>query len=172
MKKFTLSGFLILLFVLSALTACHGSKGNDQTTKAVITLSTSGTLPAGTLIYGAQATIHLPAGVTAKASPSSADPSKMVTDNGVVVATGTSVGAEIVLATYLTSTSTPTTYAVESYIAKSSGFSTGDYMTVNCDIAAGSNPAATDFSVSDFKAVDVNGATITGLTVGWTAAIQ
>jgi hypothetical protein len=172
MKKSTLSAFLILLFALSSLAACHGHKSDDQPVKAVITLSTSGALPAGTLIYGARATINLPAGVTAKASPSSADPSQMVTDNGVVVAAGASVGAELVLASYTTSTTTPPTHSIELNVAKSDGFSTGDFVTVNCDIAAGSNPAATDFPVTDFEAVDQNGATITGLTVGMTAAIQ
>jgi len=169
MKKTALSA--LLMIILMSLAACHG-KGSDQPTKAVITLSTSGSLPAGTQIYGAQATIKLPAGVTTKASPSSTDPTKMVTDSGVVIATGSSVGAESVLATYVTSTSAPTTYSVELYVAKSSGFSTGDFVTVNCDIADGTNPSVSDFSVSDFKAVDQNGATITGLTIGMTAAIQ
>lgn len=172
MKKFTSSGFLIMLFVVSSLAACHGSKGNNQTSRAVITLSTSGTLPAGALIYGADATINLPAGVTAKASPSSANPLIMDTDTGVVVAAGASVGAELVLATYTTSTTSPSTYSVELHVAKSDGFSTGDFVTVNCDIAAGNNPGASDFSVTDFKAVDQNGAPLTGLTLGMTAAIQ
>lgn len=173
MKKFTLSGFLVLLFILSLLAACgHKSHDQAQPTQAVITLSTSGSIPAGTLIYGAQATLKLPAGVTAKASPSNVNPMTMVTDSGVVVATGTSVGAENVLATYATLTTTPATHSVEVYVTKSSGFSTGDFVTIHCDITAPAKPSVADFSIADFKAVDQNGATLTGLTLGMTAAIQ
>jgi hypothetical protein len=171
MKKTILSG-VVILSVLFSLAACRSSSSSAaQPTKAVITLSMIGTLPAGTLIYGANATVNLPAGVTAKASPSSANAQAMVTDTGVVTASGQASGAETVLASYATGT-TPSTYKVGVYVAKSNGFLLGEFATVNCDIADGSFPAPTDFTVTDFKAVDQNGAAITGLTIGYTAAIQ
>jgi hypothetical protein len=175
MKRTTILGLLITLFILVSLAACGGGGGNNgpvPPTKAVIKLSMTGTLPAGTLIYGAQATVNLPAGVTAKASPSSANPQVMVADNGVVSASGQASGAETYLATYLSSSPTASTYKVELSVAKSSGFLVGEFATVNCDITAGYSPAATDFTVTDFKAVDQSGVEISHMAVGLTAAIQ
>jgi hypothetical protein len=175
MKMTTLSGLLITCFILVSLVACGGGGGGSspaQPTKAVITLSMTGSLPTGTLIYGTQATVNLPAGVTAKASPSSSNPQVMVTDAGVVSASGQAAGAESVLATYLTSSTTPATHKVALHMAKSVGFSVGEFAVVNCDIAAGSFPAAVDFTVTDFTTFDSNGLTISGLAAGLTAAIQ
>jgi hypothetical protein len=175
MKRSTISSVLILLFILVSLAACSsggGSTNPPPPTKAVITLSMTGTLPAGMLIYGTQATVNLPPGVTAKASPSSANPQALVTDLGVVSASGQAAGAEIASGAYLASSTTPTTYKVDLSVSKSSGFSAGEFAVVNCDIAAGYFPAVTAFTVTDFKAVDQNGATLTGLTVGHTVAIQ
>jgi hypothetical protein len=174
MKRSTISSLLIILFILVSLTACGGGGNNSSPppTKAVITLSMTGTLPAGTLIYGTQATVNLPTGVTVKASPSSANPQAMVTDLGVVSASGQAAGAEIASGLYLVSSTTPTTYKVELSVSKSSGFSAGEFAVVNCDITAGYFPAVTAFTVTDFKAVDQNGATLTGLTVGQGVAIQ
>jgi hypothetical protein len=178
MKITTRSGFVITLCMLVSLAACSGGGGSSAPvppTKAVITLTTlsmTGSLPAGTLIYGAEATVNLPAGVTVKASPSSENPQVMVTDNGVVSASGQAAGAETYLATYLASSTTPTTYKVELSVAKSIGFLVGEFVTVNCDITAGYSPAATDFTVTGFKAVDQSGVEISNIAVGFTAAIQ
>ena len=88
MKMTTTSGLLITFFILASLVACGGSSSSSapvQPTKAVITLfsTATGALPAGTLIYTTQATINLPAGVTVKASPSSANPQVMVVNTPV-----------------------------------------------------------------------------------------
>jgi len=175
MKMTTLSGLLITCFILVSLVACGGGGGGSapvQPTKAVITLSMTGTLPAGTLIYGVQATVNLPAGVTAKASPSSSNPQAMVTDAGVASASGQAAGAETVLASYLTSSTTPTTHKVALYMAKSGGFSVGEFGVVNCDITAGYFPTAADFTVTDLMTFDSNGLTIPGLSVGLTTTVQ
>ncbi|MGC1453981.1 MAG: hypothetical protein WA946_02165 [Nitrospirota bacterium] len=177
MKMTTLFGLLITCFILVSLVACGGGGGGGgsapaQSTKAVITLSMAGTLPAGALVYGTQATVNLPAGVTVKASPSSANPQVMVTDTGVVSASGQAANAETVLATYLASSTTASTSKVALYVAKSGGFSVGEFALVNCDITAGHFPAAADFTVTDFKTFDSNGLTISGLTAGLTATIQ
>jgi len=57
-------------------------------------------------------------------------------------------------------------------VANAGGFGTGEFVTVNCDIASGSYPHAADFSLSDPSVADLNGASITGLTAGFTADIQ
>lgn len=174
MRKNHLSGLLVMLCIPVLLVACGEGGGSNPVvlpTKATVTLSTTGTLPAGTKIYGIDLMVVLPTGVTAKASPSSANPAVMVTDSGVVTATGAASGADSVLATYLTSSTTPT-HQMEIYVTKSDGFTTGEFATVNCDITPGTYPAAADFSTPEFQAVDQNGAMISGLTLGFTAAIQ
>jgi hypothetical protein len=177
MKMTTTSGLLITCFILVSLVACGGSSSSApaQPTQAIIKLSsmTTGTLPAGTLIYGTQATVNLPKGVTVKASPSSANPQAMVTNPGVVSASGQAAGTDTVLdATYLASSATPSTYKVELYMAKPSGFSVGEFAVLNCDITAGYAPAVADFTVTDFTTWDSLGHTIPGFTVGFTAVIQ
>jgi len=176
MRKNHLSGLLVMLCIPVLLVACGVGGGGSNPpvvlpTKATVTLSTTGTLPAGTKIYGIDLMVVLPTGVTAKASPSSANPAVMVTDSGVVTAIGAASGADSVLATYLTSSTTPT-HQMEIYVTKSDGFTTGEFATVNCDITPGTYPAAADFSTPEFQAVDQNGAMISGLTLGFTAAIQ
>jgi hypothetical protein len=177
MKMTTTSGLLITCFILLSLVACS-SGGSDngpvQPTTAVIKLfsTETGALPAGTLIYGTQATVNLPKGVTVKASPSSANPQAMVVNDTVVSASGQAAGAETVLGSYLVSSATASTYKVELYVARSSGFSAGEFAVLNCDITAGYAPAAADFTVTDFKAFDSNGLAIPGFTAGFTAAIQ
>ena len=96
----------------------------------------------------------------------------MVVNAPVVSASGEAAGAETVLASYLASSTTPSTYKVELKMAKSSGFLAGEFAVLNCDITAGYAPAAADFTVTDFKTFDSNGLTIPGFTVGFTAAIQ
>ena len=96
MKKTNQTVLLMTLFILISLTACGGGGGGDAappSTKAIVTISTSGTLPAGTKIGGIQVTVNLPAGVTAKASLYSAGSSTMVTDTGVITASGTAAGS-------------------------------------------------------------------------------
>lgn len=172
MKKTLQAGAAIVL-ILFSLIACSSKSSDTRVapTTAVVTLSTTGTLNTGTQIFAAQATVNLPAGVTAKAGPSASNAQVMVTDAGVVTASGQATGAEVILATYVTG-SAPSTYKVKISVGKSSGFATGDFATVKCDVAAGSFPAATDFTITDFEAFDQYGAQITGLTPGYTVSIQ
>lgn len=172
MKKTTLSELLMMLLILVSLSACGGGGGGGvgiappaQPTQAVLTLSTAGT---GT-IAGIQATVTLPAGVSVMASPSPANASVLVTDDGVVSALGSATGADEVLATYVTFT---TSSQVKISVIKTIGFTTGDFAVVNCNIAAGHNPAATHFTITDLQAVDQSGAAMNGLTAGLTVVKQ
>jgi hypothetical protein len=173
MKKTSLFVQLMLITGLAAMIGCGGGGGGDaapQYTKAIVTLSTTGTLPAGTKIGGIQVTVNLPAGVTAKASLYSAGSSTLVTDTGVITASGTASGS-YTSGVYLANTAA-STYKISMGIVNANGFSTGEFAQVSCDIAAGSSPTAADFSLSNFAVVDLNGGPLTGLTPGTTVAFQ
>jgi len=169
MKKTTLSGLLICILALFAIAGCKGSNDEEpQPTTAVVTIMSQGT---STQIGGIDVTLDLPAGVTVKATPDSANPAVQVTNADVVAASGAATGANTgTIATYTAATAT-VAGKVMVQVANADGFGTGEFLTVNCDIAAGSFPKATDFTVTVVKAVDINGAAI-GLTAGYTAAIQ
>jgi hypothetical protein len=57
-------------------------------------------------------------------------------------------------------------------LANSSGFGIGEYATVNCDIIAGYNPTQADFSLTGIVVKDLNGASLNGISVDFTATIQ
>ncbi len=175
MKKTSVFVRLMLITGLAAMIGCGGGDGGDAApppTKAIVTLSTTGTLPSGVQIGGIQAKINLPAGVTAKASPSVLNNAVLFTDTGVVVATGSATGAEFVTGVYSTGTTT-VTYAVSLGVSKNSGFSTGEFAQVTCEIAVGSAPSASDFSISDVTIKEQTTlATITGLTPEFTVTFQ
>jgi len=171
MKKTTLSGLLIFILALFTIVGC-GENNDDETqpiqpTTATLKIMSQGT---STQIGGINVSVALPAGVTVKAI---ADGDKLVTESGVVVVSGITAAAgtnTLATATYTAATPTaPGTVMVQ--VANADGFGTGEFVTINCDIAAGNNPKATDFTVTLVQAVDINGASI-GLTVGYTAAIQ
>ena len=170
MKKTTLSGLLICILALFAIAGCKGSNDEEpQPTTAVVTIMSQGT---STQIYGVNVTVVLPAGVTVKATPDSANPAVQVTNAGVVAASGAAAGANTsTIATYTAATATASGQVMVQ-VANAAGFGTGEFVTVNCDIAAGSFPKATDFSATGLTAVDSNGASIAGLTAGYTADIQ
>ncbi len=137
-----------------------GAGGSSQPTTAIIKILAQGT--ASSTIGGLKASLRLPAGVTVKATASAPQ-----TDDGVVAASGAASGADLVVGTYSTANHT-----VAVHIVKSDGFGIGEFATVNCDIAQGSSPTATDFSVSNLSAWDTNGALVTGLSVSSTAVIR
>lgn len=174
MKKTSFYIQLVLAMGLAAMIGCGGGGGGGGAapapgTKAIVTLSSAGTLPVGTQIGGITVTVNLPAGVTAKATPYSAGSSTMVTDSGVVVSSGTATGSYAAGAYF----SDAATYKVVVGVVNASGFSAGEFAQVSCDIAAGSSPTAADFSLAGFTARDLNGADITSsLTSGFTVAIQ
>lgn len=165
-------------FIKSALTACtvlavfgcggDGGGGTSSTTPetpgaptAVLKLSTQGTLPAGTLIGGVDVTMNLPEGVTARADSAGA------TEAGVVAASGDAQGGTAVAKYTDASGSTPG--QVRAAVVKAQGFTTGEFVTINCDFT-GTAPTAAGFTVAALSVTDVNGVAITGLSV--TPAVQ
>jgi hypothetical protein len=137
-------------------------------TKAIITLSTQGTLTAPAQIGSIDGVVNLPANVTVRASSEGS----LITDTSVVSAVGAAAGAE--RAQYIFGTSaTGSTHSVHVFIAKSAGFSTGDFAMVICDIAPGSSPPTADFSLTGFNAVDaLSGLALSGLTVNFNVVLQ
>ncbi len=169
MNKTTLTGLLVLILSLFVISGCGGSGGDDtptpmQPTTAVVKLMSQG---AGT-INGIDVNLELPAGVTVKATPDATNPSVMVTDAGVVTASGAAAANTNTIATY---EATPSG-VVAIHLVNAAGFAPGEFVTIVCDIAVGSFPVATDFNVTDFTAVDGNGVEISGMTADHTADIQ
>lgn len=127
---------------------------------AVVKLSTVGTLSPGTLIGGLEATFSLPTGVTLRADFSNGQPLA-----GVVTASGAAATGSFVAAKYVpASGAVPGTVTLA--LISSSGFGVGEFVTINCDVAAGVNvPTPSQFVVISFgPVVDQNGAPISGLT--------
>jgi len=168
MKK---SPFVILLVPLVfaiSLIGCGGGGGGGSSppppatpTKAVVKLSTVGS-PSATPLIGVQAILHLPPGVTVKAGLNAPQ-----TDTGVIVASGSAVPEDIVFGVYSAGSRT-----VSVYVAKASGFTPGEFATANCDIAAGTSPTASAFSISDLLVSDGSGNLITGLAPSLVVTFQ
>jgi hypothetical protein len=180
MKKTSLSTLLILALGLAMLSACGGDSSSaplpSQPTMAVLTLSTTGSIPDGTSVNSYEVTITLPDGVTVKASPDNVNPAKLVTNPGVVTAAGTASGA-LISGDYTPATDTsPGTVKV--YVASANGFDPGVFCKVKCNLAAGHSPKASDFTpltLDDATGIDASLSTVilTGqLSLTATAVLQ
>lgn len=173
MKKISLSSLLIFALGLTMLSACGGGSSSSSDpqqsgpTTAVIKIGTTGTLGSGSLISGITVTGVLPAGVTVKATPDPTTPSVLVTDPGVVVASGvTGTSATTPINTFNAADRT-----VGINLVDPDGFGIGQFVTVNCDIASGATPTAGSFGITYFYPVDQNGAVISTLTPTFTVDI-
>jgi hypothetical protein len=131
---------------------------------ALLKLSTQGTLAGGSSIGGIEVTVNLPAGVTVKADTSGTLVG-VVTTSGVVP-TGSLVQARYIPASGIGQGS------IKIALIEAMGFGIGEFVTVNCDVSVGAIPSAIDFSLTDFKPVDLNSAAIAGLSVTFTADIK
>jgi hypothetical protein len=143
----------------------------SQPTTAILTLSTAGSIPAGTTINSYVITITLPAGVTVKSTANQPE-----TDDGVVTAAGTATGAST-LGVYTPATDTsPGTVKV--YVASANGFDPGVFCNVKCNLSAGQRPNASDFvplTLDDATGMDASLSTVilTGeLSLMATAVLQ
>lgn len=139
--------------------------GGQQVT---VTLSTQGSLPAGTTIGGIDCTVQLPAGVTCRADATG------LTDAGSVLASGSAQGG--VLLGNFTAAAGGTPGQVKLAVipnlnsATTAGFATGEFATLNLDFS-GAAPSVGDFTISGLNVVDfTSGQVINGLTA--TVAVQ
>lgn len=163
MKRFNLYG--LLAAIILTLAACGGGGGGGgsatspttdkplQSNTAIITISTEGTLAEGTSLGTAGITLELPPGVTVKH-----DAAAGAVEAGVIEPSGAAAGKAIVgISLYQPATEAAKGRVNFSVIASDrTGFGTGEFVTVICDIAAGSSPTATDFSIAAFEPFDVS----------------
>ena len=171
MKTRLLSGLTILSVIVVALSGCAGTgKGapaqlstpgestelaKPGASTAVVTLGTNGTLPVGKSIGGIDVTLNLPPGVTVKADKTTE------TLPGVVVSSGAAQGAPSVAKFTPAAGNAPA--QVRLVLLKLSGFSTGEFATLNLDID-GPVPTIADFSTTKVTITDINGTSMNGLT--------
>ncbi len=141
--------------------------GDVHAPQAIVKIMTSGNTQ-GAQIGGIDVTLDLPPGVSVKATPDAQNPNVLVTDSGVVVASGAAAGPN----TLVTGTYTASPNRVYVHVANA-GFGTGEFATVTCDLATGATVTAGDFNTESLYVVDNQNATeITGLTAGLTVEIR
>jgi hypothetical protein len=171
-RRTPLAAHAVLIAVLLLFSACKGSSSeftpqpNAQPTTVVVKLSTAGTLPAGKKIGGIDVTLNLAPGVTLKSTVNAPEP-----DAGVVTTSGVAANNSLIAANFTAPTST-LPGKVRINVISASGFGTGEFATVNGDIAAGNNPKAADFSATAFSIVDTETNTLSGLTPGLSVDIR
>lgn len=154
---------LVMAAFLTLLGAGCGSGGGSTAVNnapggtAVVVIRTEASA-AVHLLYAAEFTLALPAGVTVAADGSSGE-----------VATGAGGPLHVADASALAAGryqpaagTTPATVHV--VLADPNGFGVGDLATVTCTVAPGTALAATGFSLQGFSAKDFNGASISGVT--------
>ena len=157
---------ILLSGLMTVLTACGGGGGGGGTppappptttpTKAVLKLSTTG--PAGSQIAGVDVTVNLPSGVTVKAATAPPE-----TDAGVVVPSGQAAANSLVIAT--AASGPPASVRIVLANSNTNGFGIGEFATVTCDLAAGTKPAASAFTIPAALVGDLAGSPISGATV-------
>lgn len=161
--------FVLLTLTISVLASCGGGGGGGTTTAggggtnapsqrvAALKLATSGTPSA--LLAGIDITVTLPSGVTPALNSDGTVATTVATVSGVA-APGT------MLAPVYTQASGTVKGTLRLAMASSitAGFGAGEFATVSCVVATGSTPAQSDFTLSGFNPIDVNGSTATGLT--------
>lgn len=177
MKK--VFGYLAVCICALVMFGCGGGGGGGTgggskvepdpvPTNAVVKLYSEGVLPAGTSLAGIGITVNLPAGVTVQMD----DAGKVV--GGAVAGSGVAEG-KAVLAEPDYTPATDTAPAKLSFVlagTDAEGFGTGEFATVTCLVAAGTNPQPTEFTLSDFSPVDLRGAAVEGLTATHTTELQ
>jgi hypothetical protein len=146
---------------LLAIFGCGGGGGGGGETPGAATValkvSVQGTLPAATLIGGIDVTINLPAGVTCSAATDG------TTASGVVTASGLAGGGTPVAKFVAAAGSTPGQIRIG--VIKADGFNVGEFATVNVNFTSDA-PAASSFTVAGTPVIaDLNGNTISGLTI-------
>jgi hypothetical protein len=166
MKTITSRMALFCLSTLLLLGGCGGGGGSNDTqpaqatpaaTKAIVKLSTVGTLPQGTQLSGVAVTVQLPAGLSVATDANGAVATGVVTASGVAILGGA-------FTTYTAATATaPATLQV----IVAGNFGVGEFVTIACDIASGSSaPTATDVKITGFSPADQTLSPVTSLTSG------
>jgi hypothetical protein len=164
-----------ILVALTGVAGC-GSGGSSSSSPAstntapqhyaVITLSTSGTLAAGSSIGGLGVTVALPDTVSVRTAGGGN------VAGGVVTASGVATGQATMLSLYSGATATAPAKIYLVLAGGSSGMQVGEFARITVAVKQGSEPAASDFGLSDFSAVDTSGVAIPTLSAGITETLR
>ncbi len=93
-------------------------------------------------------------------------------DSSAVTATGVASGQATVIAVYTAATATDQgRLYVTLASTTSNGLGVGEFAKVNCSIAAGSNPQASELHLTNTQVVDLDGAVISSVTATISAVI-
>ena len=147
MRKLKILGLLIAILSLITVAGCGGGGGGGTPpppppTTAVLTISTT-TLGASPQIGGIYVTVTMPPGVSVQADVDGnvINPDTVIVPSGVVSPTTASVAFP-----FYDSTTRDLSFLLFSTDPAGNGFGVGQFVTVNCNLSAGSRPAAGDFT--------------------------
>jgi|GEM_PF-2579944 len=148
------------IFLLVALATGCGSSSSSPQHRALMTISTSGSIPAGQSLAGIGMTITLPPGVTPVLDPSGqVDAVRLVTHSGVTDDSGL-----IATALYLEATAAqPARISIAVASRAKAGFGVGECMVLTLKRSSGATPEAKEFGITNFSAANLDGAAVTGL---------
>jgi hypothetical protein len=171
MQRMTLKGLMMLALCTGMLASCGGGASDNgqplPPTRAIVKIRTVGTLDQGVKLGGVYVTGELPKGVSVMATADAYNPSILVTDKGVVSPSGVTGTNAAAFATY-----DEADRQIIIQVYDQDGFNTGEFVTVNCRLAAGSTVTADNFSFKVFAPVDLNGAAIDTLVPKYSVVLQ
>ncbi len=151
----------LLAFFMAGLAGCGGGGGLSSpagTNTAVVTLSVQGTISS---LGGVDVIVDLPAGVTVAADASN----NYAVSSGVLTPQGTAANSSLVAGRFIPATATSPA-KVQIGLINSVGFMPGKFLTMKCDIAPGTTPQASGFSVeSGASVIDSTGRPVSGASV-------
>ncbi len=146
----------------------NGSSINGVTVSVAIQItgSTTATVKLSTTmnIGGVAVTLALPSGVTVNST------TPPTTDDGVVVASGVAASNSYVISTY-TQASGGSPATVQVSLMNTYGFGVGEFVTIDCNLS-GVSPTSGDFTVQSPTVDDLNGGSISGVTVNVGVSLQ
>lgn len=163
--------YLFVTLLLLVITAC-GDDNDDRpasppASQAILKVSLTGALPAGSSVIGAGFTVTLPADVT----PDIADGAAAA---NTVATSGAFAGGTLTPPVYTTATATnPGTVAVAVASSDPAGVTeVGELATLTLKLSNGAAPSAASFAINDVNVIDTAGnlvpgigASVTGLTL-------
>jgi hypothetical protein len=138
----------VLAIISLTLAACGGGGGSTPApaatakTTAVLKIGTQGTLAAGVSLYGVGVIVTLPTGVTV-----ATDSSGTVAPS-VAVVSGVATGGSMAPPVYTPATASAKATLKLIVVAGATGFGTGEFVTVTCNLPAGNSLQESDFPVS------------------------
>ena len=170
---------LFITIITLTLAGCGGGGSTDTPapapvtpaakTTAVLKIGTQGTLGAGVSLHGVGVTVTLPTGVTV-----ATDSSGNVGSSAAVVS-GVASGGNIATPVYKPATATNKATLKLIVAAAGSGFGTGEFVTVTCNLTAGNSLQASDFPasiLSNLEPANQSLAPVSGLAPTITATLN